>query len=45
MIDVIIPAYNCTATLDRTLGSLVAQFNKNFKVTIVDDCMVPWKII
>lgn len=38
MIDVIIPAYNCTATLDRTLGSLVAQFNKNFKVTIVDDC-------
>lgn len=38
MIDVIIPAYNCTTTLDRTLGSLVAQFNKNFKVTIVDDC-------
>lgn len=38
MIDVIIPAYNCTATLDRALSSLVAQFNKNFKVTIVDDC-------
>lgn len=37
MIDVIIPAYNCTTTLDRTLGSLVAQFNQNFKVIIVDD--------
>ena len=38
MIDVIIPAYNCTATLDRTLGSLVSQFHKNFKVTIEADC-------
>ena len=38
MIDVIIPAYNCTKTLDRTMGSLVAQFNKNFKVIVVDDC-------
>lgn len=38
MFDIIIPAYNCTKTLDRTLASLVAQIDKNFKVTIVDDC-------
>lgn len=37
MIDIIIPAYNCTKTLDRTLGSLVAQTSKNFKVYIIDD--------
>ena len=38
MIDVIIPAYNCKSTLERTLGSLVAQTDPNFKVIIVDDC-------
>lgn len=38
MINVIIPAYNCSATLDRTLGSLVAQTDKDFITTIVDDC-------
>lgn len=38
MIDVIIPAYNCSKTLDRTLGSLIAQTDSDFKVTIVDDC-------
>lgn len=38
MIDIIIPAYNCTKTLDRALGSLVAQTDKRFKVTVVDDC-------
>lgn len=38
MIDVIIPAYNCCKTLDRTLGSLVAQTDSDFIVTIVDDC-------
>lgn len=38
MIDVIIPAYNCSATLNRTLSSLVAQTDQNFVVTIVDDC-------
>ena len=38
MIDVIIPAYNCAKTLGRTLGSLVAQTDPNFLVTIVDDC-------
>ena len=37
MIDVIIPAYNCTGTIARTLGSLVAQTDSYFKVTIVDD--------
>ena len=38
MIDIIIPAYNCSQTLNRTLGSLVAQTDSNFKVIIVDDC-------
>lgn len=38
MIDVIIPAYNCEATLSRTLASLVAQTDKDFLVTVVDDC-------
>lgn len=38
MIDVIIPAYNCMPTLNRTLGSLVAQTDSNFEVIIIDDC-------
>ena len=38
MIDVIIPAYNCSATLGRTLASLVAQTDSNFNIIIVDDC-------
>ena len=38
MINVIIPAYNCTATLGRTLSSLVAQTDQDFIVTVVDDC-------
>ena len=38
LIDVIIPAYNCSATLDRTLSSLAAQTNSNFHVILVDDC-------
>lgn len=38
MINVIIPAYNCNATLGRTLSSLVAQTDMNFEVIIVDDC-------
>jgi glycosyltransferase involved in cell wall biosynthesis len=38
MIDIIIPAYNCTKTLHRTLSSLEAQSDKNFNVIIVDDC-------
>ena len=38
MINVIIPAYNCRATLGRTLSSLVAQTDPNFEVIIVDDC-------
>ena len=38
MIDVIIPAYNCSATLGRTLASLVAQTDSNFNTIIVDDC-------
>lgn len=38
MINVIIPAYNCSATLGRTLASLVAQTDTNFEVLVVDDC-------
>lgn len=38
MINVIIPAYNCCATLSKTLASLVAQTDTNFEVIIVDDC-------
>ena len=38
MINVIIPAYNCYATLSKTLASLVAQTDTNFEVIIVDDC-------
>lgn len=38
MINVIIPAYNCSATLGRTLSSLVAQTDSNFEVIVVDDC-------
>ena len=38
MINVIIPAYNCRATLGRTLSSLVAQTDPNFEVIIVNDC-------
>jgi glycosyltransferase involved in cell wall biosynthesis len=38
MIDIIIPAYNCSNTLGRTLSSLVAQTDTDFNVIIVDDC-------
>lgn len=38
MIDIIIPAYNCSKTLEETLNSLKEQTDKNFKVIIVDDC-------
>ena len=40
MINVIIPAYNCRATLSRTLSSLVAQTDPNFEVIVVDDCSI-----
>lgn len=38
MINVIIPAYNCRATLSKTLASLVAQTDTDFEVIVVDDC-------
>jgi glycosyltransferase involved in cell wall biosynthesis len=37
-IDIIIPAYNCCNTIERTLNSLVEQTNQNFTVLVVDDC-------
>lgn len=38
MINVIIPAYNCSTTINKTLSSLVAQTDSNFEVIVVDDC-------
>lgn len=38
MIDVIIPAYNASKTIGRALASLAAQTDKDFKVTVVNDC-------
>ena len=38
MLNIIIPVYNAEKTIGRTLSSLVAQTNKKFIVTIVDDC-------
>lgn len=38
MINVIIPCYNSTETLPKTLDSLIAQTQSRFFVTVVDDC-------
>lgn len=38
MLNVIIPSYNCSKTIGRTLASLVAQTDNDFEVIIVDDC-------
>ena len=37
-IEVFIPAYNCRATLARTLASLAAQSDPDFSVCVIDDC-------
>lgn len=37
-IEVFIPAYNCRATLPKTLASLAAQTDSDFYVCVVDDC-------
>lgn len=36
--EVIIPAYNCRDTLNRTLCSLGAQTDNDFSVHVIDDC-------
>ena len=38
MLNIIIPVYNAEKTIERTLSSLVAQTNKKFIVTIINDC-------
>ena len=38
LLQIIIPAYNCSKTLARALDSLATQVNKNFNVILVDDC-------
>lgn len=38
MINVIIPCYNSSETLPKTLDSLVAQTQSRFFVTVIDDC-------
>ena len=37
MVDVIIPSYNCSKTLRKTLASLVSQTDHDFHVIVVDD--------
>lgn len=37
-IEVIIPSYNCTKTLHRTLSSLETQTDTDFLVHVIDDC-------
>ena len=37
-IEIFIPAYNCRATLPKTLASLAAQTDSDFSVCVVDDC-------
>ena len=37
-ITIIIPCYNSSKTIVRTLSSLSSQLDKNFKVVIIDDC-------
>lgn len=37
MITIIIPAYNCHNTINRTLSSLESQTDRGFKVILVDD--------
>ena len=37
-IEIIIPAYNCTKTLHRTLSSLECQTDTDFSVHVIDDC-------
>ena len=38
IIEIIIPAYNCTKTLHRTLSSLDCQTDTDFSVHVIDDC-------
>lgn len=38
MLNVIIPCYNAEKTIERTLSSLVAQTNKKFITTVINDC-------
>lgn len=37
LISIIIPCYNCSKWLPRTLDSLINQRNKNFEVVFIDD--------
>lgn len=37
MVNLVIPAYNCSETLPKTLSSLMAQTKSQFITTIVDD--------
>nr|DAU44327.1 MAG TPA: glycosyltransferase [Caudoviricetes sp.] len=40
-IEVFIPAFNCDETIERTLHSLAAQTDKDFRVCVVNDCSKP----
>lgn len=37
LIDVVIPAYNCAATIEAAVGSILAQTVRDIRVIVVDD--------
>lgn len=39
-ITIVIPAYNAEGTIERTLGSIVAQTDRDVSAIVVDDCSV-----
>lgn len=38
LVSIITPSYNCTATIEKTIKSVVAQTMKDWEMLIVDDC-------
>ena len=38
LVSIITPSYNCTATIEKTIKSVIAQTMKDWEMLIVDDC-------
>lgn len=38
LVSIITPSYNCTATIEKTLQSVIAQTMGDWEILIVDDC-------